>query len=444
MKKKTCTLKIVLLSLLFCFLLIVIAQRPCRAADTSPPASPVKLIFIHHSCGENWLTDSNGGLGISLMNNNYYVSDTNYGWGSTGMGELTDIGYWWDWFRGPSSSSIYLNEIYSENNKMGNYYTRMSTNPGGENTIIMFKSCFPNSYLSGDPNAPANTGSNPLRGEDCWSDYMTVANAKGIYNDLLEYFATRQDKLFIAVTAPPQVAGDTDAAHAANARAFNNWLVNDWLAHYPYHNVAVFDFYNVLTSNGGNSQTNDIGSQNGNHHRWRNGAVEHPQTISSNIAAYPSDSDDSHPTQAGNLKATTEFLPLLNWFYHRWQESGSTTIQNGYPATPQTPIVFPTTVDPTATPVSVTEGMVSLQPQLRIQDCNEVKTAVAYAYMPSANFGALIPATVTCTTGIATIKIASGTIDFTGFPNVFYIYYGYTDGNGNIHYNAYMLTVQSR
>jgi len=35
-----------------------------------------------------------------------------------------------------------------------------------------------------------------------------------------------------------------------------NWLVNDWLAGYPYNNVAVFDFYNVLTSNGGNTNTN--------------------------------------------------------------------------------------------------------------------------------------------------------------------------------------------
>lgn len=339
-----------------------------------------------------------------------------------------------------------MQELYNESDKAGGdeyHYSRMAANPGGENTIVMFKSCYPNSYINGDPNASATTGDNPLRGEDCWSDYMTVANAKGIYNDILEYFATKQNKLFIAVTAPPQVTGDTDTAHAANARAFNNWLVNDWLAQYPYHNVAVFDFYNLLTSNGGNSQTNDMGSRNGNHHRWRDGTVEHTQTVSSNVAAYPSAVDDSHPTQAGNLKATAEFLPLLNWFYHRWQESGSTTTQNGFPSTSQTPIDFPAAVDPTATPVSVTEGMVSLQPRLQIQDCNEVKTAVAYAYLPSANFGALIPATITCTAGVATIKIASGTLDFTGSSGVFYIYYGYTDGSGNIHYNAYMLTVQS-
>ncbi|RLB76148.1 MAG: hypothetical protein DRH24_18390 [Deltaproteobacteria bacterium] len=30
------------------------------ALDVTPPASPVKLIFIHHSCGENWLAWGEG------------------------------------------------------------------------------------------------------------------------------------------------------------------------------------------------------------------------------------------------------------------------------------------------------------------------------------------------------------------------------------------------
>ncbi len=47
----------------------------------NPPAEPVKLVFIHHSCGENWLADGHGNLGRSLAENNYFVSDTNYGLG---------------------------------------------------------------------------------------------------------------------------------------------------------------------------------------------------------------------------------------------------------------------------------------------------------------------------------------------------------------------------
>ena len=36
---------------------LLIAPQPLRAGvdDASPPAQTVKLIFIHHSCGENWL-----------------------------------------------------------------------------------------------------------------------------------------------------------------------------------------------------------------------------------------------------------------------------------------------------------------------------------------------------------------------------------------------------
>ena len=239
------------------------APPPAESADTrgfvaaadsiSPPSSPTRLIFIHHSTGENWLADGNGNLGINLRDNNYFVSDTNYGWGPDGIGDRTDIGNWWEWFRGPDSST-YLAALYAEAGQHSSY-SRMATSPGGENQIVMFKSCFPNSELHGSPSDPVpDIGSNPLKGESCGSSNHTVANAKGIYIDLLEYFKSRLDKLFIIIAAPPLRLG-TDAA---NARAFNNWLINDWLAAYPYNNVFVFDFYNVLTSNGGSPSATDL------------------------------------------------------------------------------------------------------------------------------------------------------------------------------------------
>jgi len=178
----------------------------------------------------------------------------------------------------------------------------------------MFKSCFPNSALQGSVNDPVPAiGSNPLRGEGSGSEDHTVANAKGIYIDLLEYFKTRPDKLFVVITAPPL----TDATYADNARAFNNWLINDWLTGYTAGNVFVFDFYNVLTSNGGNANTNDLGSESGNHHRWWNDSVQHKtdgdNDGSPNTLEYPT--GDDHPSRAGNLKATAEFVPLLNNAY---------------------------------------------------------------------------------------------------------------------------------
>ena len=287
------------------------------ADEPSPPTEPVKLVFVHHSSGENWLNDGDGGLGIALRDANYFISDTNYGWGPDSIGDYTDIGHWWEWFRG-SNSATYLNALYTEYAQHSEY-SRLATDPGGENKIILFKSCFPNSYLGGDPADPPATGDNPLRGQDAWSEYHTVANAKGIYNDILAYFATRQDRLFIVITAPPQMASETDAAHAANARALNDWLVNDWLDGYSHDNVAVFDFYNVLTSNGGDPDTNDLGEETGNHHRWWSGAVQHTQTVDSDYAAYPT--GDSHPSAAGNQKASAEFVRLLNVYYNRWKSA---------------------------------------------------------------------------------------------------------------------------
>ncbi len=282
------------------------APRPIK------PAKTVKLIFIHHSTGTNWLADSNGKLGIALKNNNYFVSDTNYGWGPDTIGDRTDTGNWWDWFRG-TKSSTYTHALYTEYGQHSSY-TRRSSDPdsGRENEIIMFKSCFPNSAINGNPNDSARTGNNPLRG----GGPMTVANVKGIYNDILAYFAAHQEKLFVLVVPPPLAEGATSSTQAANARAVANWLVSKWLANYHHKNVAVFDFYSVLTSNGGNANKNDLGKSSGNHHRWWHGRVQHSKTSSSNYLAYPT--GDSHPSQAGNRKATGEFVSLLNYYYHRW------------------------------------------------------------------------------------------------------------------------------
>lgn len=112
---------------------------------------------------------------------------------------------------------------------------------------------------------------------------------------------------------------DTTPEQAANASAFNRWLVNDWLSGYQYRNVAVFDFYNVLTSNGGSPQVNDLGRDEGSHHRYNesNDTIEYITGPGGNFAAYAG--EDSHPTGAGLQKASAEFIKLLNIEYHAWK-----------------------------------------------------------------------------------------------------------------------------
>ena len=281
------------------------------------PAKVVKLIFIHHSTGENWLADWSGKLADKLQDNNYFVSDTNYGWGPDKIGDSTDTGHWWKWFSSPESNNIFK-EIYMHS-KIMSPYGRWLKDPKGENEIIMFKSCYPNSHMGGNFDDKPTLGKNPLNGKDAWSKYMNISNAKGIYNDLLNSFRQRNDKLFVLITSPPLVEKETDAKHAKNIRSLNNWLVNDWLNDYPHKNVIVFDYYNVLSSNGGSRDVNDISSSLGNHHRWNGKEITHVQLDSNNFSSYGESESDSHPTKAGNLKATSEFIPLLNFYYNRWK-----------------------------------------------------------------------------------------------------------------------------
>ena len=164
----------------------------------------VKLIFIHHSTGENWLTDGYGNLGRELGDNNYFVSDTNYGWGPDSIGDRTDIPRLDRVVPQREYACTYMDALFNENGQHSGY-TRKLADPGGENQIIMFKSCFPNSELSGSPDDPPGT-----------YEELSVSGAKYVYNELLTYFASRPDKLFVVITAPPL----SDATYAEERARF--------------------------------------------------------------------------------------------------------------------------------------------------------------------------------------------------------------------------------
>jgi len=279
-------------------LIAILTCLPAISADTTPPAEPVKLIFIHHSVGENWLSDENGGLARALSENNYFVSDTYYGWGPDGIGDRTDIVDWPEWFLGDNRDT-YLNAVYSESQDDAagyDYYNRPMADPGGENRIIIFKSCYPNSNLAGSPSDPVSDGPD-----------MTVGGAKYVYTRLLEYFEQHPEKLFIAMTPPPELAPE----HAASAEAFSRWMTEEWLSSYPGTNVGVFDLHTVLSSPD-------------NHHTAEGDTIVY-ETGHGNTLAYPT--EDPHPSQEGNLKATREFVPLLNYYYNRWMSGDTTPVQ---------------------------------------------------------------------------------------------------------------------
>lgn len=239
-------------------------------STTSAERSTVNLVFIHHSVGENWLND---GLCRALNDNVYHVADIYYGWRA--YGDNTNTADWPTWFTDEAMGLVYqeLGQMTAPNN--------LDPAPG-ENTIVMFKSCFPNSDVGSD-----------------------ISDEKAIYNSLLPYMEAHPDKMFVLVTPPPMIA----IPDPLRTRELCDWLTdrdNGWLAGLSTGNVFVFDLYNVLTNPDA-------------HHRMVDGVEVHEVVPGFNTLYYPS--EDDHPNTDGNVKATEELVPLLNMWYQEFAAS---------------------------------------------------------------------------------------------------------------------------
>jgi hypothetical protein len=260
----------------------------------SPPARPLQLLFIHHSCGGQWLaapgsdvgtnsicstSPSGGDLRARLEQASYVVHEASYG---SRIGEHTDLFDWLPKFRESMDAIL---ACAQQDSKLPDR---------SQNNIVMFKSCFPNNTFVAEGTSPGNS-----QGPD-----LTVWNAKAAYIPLLSEFRKHPEVLFVCVTAPPLAPnGPADPlwkraakkilgrgrpldVSAPLAREFNNWLAatNGWLKDYPLTNLVVFDYFDILTDGG-----------------------------ASNLSRYATGGGfDSHPSSEGNRKATAAFIPFLN------------------------------------------------------------------------------------------------------------------------------------
>jgi hypothetical protein len=251
------------------------------SAASAAAFAETNLIFFHHSVGSDWLSRN---LCAALNANGYHVADTNYGWPYDGRdyGSYTDTVNWPTWFT--DSPSTIMDLAYAEMDLSAGSNT-LGPAPG-ENTIVMFKSCFPNS----------DVGSG-------------ISDEQAIYNSLIPYFEDHPDKMFVLVTPPPMQHMGTPLL----TRQLCNWLTdrqNGWLKDLTTGNVFVFDFYNVLTHPGA-------------HHYLSGGIETHTVVAGANTLYYDSSGDD-HPNAAGDAKAAAEFVPLLNaWYDEFLVSSGS-------------------------------------------------------------------------------------------------------------------------
>lgn len=263
------------------------------AGMTLLAASPVAgqevndCVFIHHSCGSGWLS---GGLEAGLLAKDYIDERNDIGYDTTmspdggrpaslgGVpGDNTNMNHWILWF----------------NDYLGGVRSHGCAN--GYNRIIMFKSCYPISNVSAVGTLPGD----PFSGTQTITNYQAVyrhANGPGntysyggyTYLPLEDIFAANPDILFIPVTAPSLIPGETNDDNAHRARQFNNWLKNEWLPSYHaanpgLDNVAVLDWFNFLAYSDDHS-------------------TEPSQT------KFEYRTSDSHPNSTANSASTVEFI----------------------------------------------------------------------------------------------------------------------------------------
>lgn len=188
-------------------------------------AGKQKIIFLRHSTGGNLYTQGKVAQWFDSYNSQ---NDTSY---SISMRAYPDKPYNWK------------NYPYD--------YWNLWINPGGpamsgssgvdtlENLarnydVIVWKHCFPGAGIQPDSGSPSVSSST-----------KTPANYKLQYRALRAKFDTMPDTIFIVWTLAPLHRLATTSANASRARAFVDWVRNDWLTEdsKKHPNIFIFDFW---------------------------------------------------------------------------------------------------------------------------------------------------------------------------------------------------------
>lgn len=270
------------------------------------PTEQLRILFIHHSCGERlWQTHSD--LSGELNAINIEPHDATYG---DTIGDDTDVCHWYPKFRDQ------LSLLLTFDHSTDTYYPFGS---GIVNDIVMFKSCYPASDIWG-------MGSGPGDPESC---DQSVVNYQATYNALLAIFRANPETLFIPMTAPPlNRDGGWTSENGGNASYFNHWLADDWAP--TDTNIAVFDWFHFLANE------TDFAAKD-----------------------HYVDGSDSHPNTLACEETTTVFIDWVDDIIIRWQEGASTTTPPGTGGTTTPPPIpgFPWMAIIPALAIALTLGL---------------------------------------------------------------------------------------
>lgn len=189
-----------------------------------PVAGFRRIIFLHHSCGANLIEQGNVRQRFTALGYEFYDH------GYNGDGLVLADGTWTgqnfdvpDDNTNPDGFAVIFGQPLRD--PPDNTFSRLM-----QYDVIAFKSCFPVSQIESDGQ---------------------LAEYKSYYLSIRDRTDQYPNKIFIVVTQPPEIPNDTDAAAAARARAFTNWLASDeYLS--GHANVFTFNFFDLLADPGNN------------------------------------------------------------------------------------------------------------------------------------------------------------------------------------------------
>ena len=212
--------KIRFISAASCLLLILCAS----SLDPFPPGRSARILFLHHSTGENiW----NGGVEAwfktynAKNNANYEIRETAfpnepYEWANY------PYDYWLLWVK--NSGRGFKGQPTLE--KLAR-----------ENDVLIWKHCFPGSAVEEDSGQPAVN-----------SDVKSLENYKLQYQALKTKMKEFPQVRFIVWTLALEVEGNIDEAQAGRAREFVRWVKNTWDE--KGDNIFIWDFHALESENG--------------------------------------------------------------------------------------------------------------------------------------------------------------------------------------------------
>ena len=187
------------------------------AQDQKPFGKNVKILFLHHSTGENiW----NGGV-EQWFNQYNKKNNLNY--------EIRETAFPndpYDWANYPYDYWL----LWVKNAGKGHKGQPTLEKLTKDYQVIIWKHCFPGSAIEEDTGKPS-----------VQSDVKSLENYKLQYNALKKKMKEGPQVRFIVWTLALELKGNIDEDQAKRARAFVEWVKNEWDE--KGDNIYIWDFY---------------------------------------------------------------------------------------------------------------------------------------------------------------------------------------------------------